>query len=236
MSGTGACVNAELSSVRTVLLQRCGMSCCARCCRALPEALSATQGRRQWAAAGRPQLSCCPPRSTRSCTCSGWRAQPQPQPLSQPQRCSRGQTWTRRSAPGSSSACVGQRSTSHSHPAQSEPLAAPAPPQHPTAGPGKAKQGGFKQVAPPAHGDVLTWVEAPAEHTTTFPDAQPQRVGFSAPVPAGTAMHPPTPHTAPSKGLTAGLLPNTAGPLCVLGDGEAALNCRLNCSIPPACL
>lgn len=58
-------------------------------------------------AAGGPQPSCCPPRSTRSCTCSGWRSQTRPP--SRLHRWFRGGTRTRSSALGSSLACAGQR-------------------------------------------------------------------------------------------------------------------------------
>lgn len=58
-------------------------------------------------AAGGPQPSCCPPRSTRSCTCSSWRSQTRPP--SRLHRWFRGGTRTRSSAPGSSLACAEQR-------------------------------------------------------------------------------------------------------------------------------
>lgn len=58
-------------------------------------------------AAGSPQPSCCLPRSTQSCTCSGWRSQTRPP--SRLHRWFRGGTRTRSSALGSSLACAGQR-------------------------------------------------------------------------------------------------------------------------------
>lgn len=87
-------------SAATASQGRCG------CCR-WPER-SPRCSARPWrgpAALAALQPSCCP-RSTPSCTCSGWRSRTRPP--SRLRRWSRGGTWTHSSALGSSLACAEQ--------------------------------------------------------------------------------------------------------------------------------